>query len=164
MTTAIDQRGEATERVWRALARASFAVISYATPTGAPRSSGVLYTTAGRRLYVVVATDSWKAKHINASGQVAVTVPVRRGGIMSLLLPIPPATISFHGSATVHRTASLDKLGLPERFTSLLPAQRRAVCSVIEIRPAGRFITYGIGISLVRMRDPALARAHVPVD
>ena len=48
----------------------------------------------GRQLYLVVAPDSWKARHITARGQVAVTVPVRRRGLLSLVLPIPPATVS----------------------------------------------------------------------
>jgi len=72
-----------SDRIWRALAKASFAVISYVTPTGKPRSSGVVYAIVDRRMYVAVADDGWKARHIAASGQVAVTVPVRRGGIMS---------------------------------------------------------------------------------
>src|SRR5262252_6042338 len=86
-------------QVWHALARASFAVVSYVTPAGAPRSSGVVYKTVGRQLYVAVAPESWKARHIAASGQVAVTVPVRRGGLLALVLPIPPATISFQPRA-----------------------------------------------------------------
>src|SRR5512132_4563572 len=86
-----------TERVWHQLAKASFAVLSHVTPAGEPRSSGVVYKTVGRRLYVAVAPDSWKAKHVAASGRVAVTVPVRRGGLLSLVTPIPPATVSFHG-------------------------------------------------------------------
>src|SRR5215467_11578397 len=60
-----------SEQVWRALAKASFAVVSHTTPTGEPRSSGVVYATAGRRLYAAVAADSWKARHIAASGRVA---------------------------------------------------------------------------------------------
>jgi hypothetical protein len=51
-----------TEQVWQALGKASFAVISYVTPSGAPRSSGVVYRAVGRRLYVAAAPDSWKAK------------------------------------------------------------------------------------------------------
>lgn len=94
------------EQVWRAIAKASFAIVSYVTPTGEPRSSGVMYATVGRRLYVVVGPESWKAKHVAASGRVAVTVPVRRGGLLSLALPIPPATISFHGAAIVHPPGS----------------------------------------------------------
>ena len=91
-----------SEQVWRAIARASFAVLSHVTPAGEPRSSGVVYKAAGRRLVVAVAPGRWKARHIAADGRVAVTVLVRRGGILSLVMPIPPATISFHGTAAVH--------------------------------------------------------------
>jgi hypothetical protein len=149
-----------SDRVWRELAKASFAVVSYVTPTGEPRSAGVVYAVTGHRLYVVTAIDSWKARHIAASGQVAVTVPVRRGGIMSLLFPIPPATISFHASAVVQPAG----LPVPEQLVSLLPAERRAASRVIEIVPVGQFLTYGVGVPLLRMRNPALARAHVSVS
>jgi hypothetical protein len=150
-----------SERVWRTLAKASFAVVSYVTPGGAPRSSGVVYTVVGGRLYVAVAPDSWKARHIATGGQVAVTVPVRRGGILSLLFPIPPATISFHGTAIVHPAGSPGSKAL-EGLESLLPADRRASATIIEIVPEDRFLTYGVGVSLMQMRSPAAARAHVP--
>jgi hypothetical protein len=152
-----------SEQVWRELAKASFAVVGYVTPTGQPRSSGVLYATVARRMYVAVAEDSWKARHIAPSGRVAVTVPVRRGGIMSLLLPIPPATISFHASATVHPAASLDGSPLSRKLAALVPADRRSSCRIIEIEPVGEFLTYGIGVSLMQMRSPAVARARVSV-
>lgn len=74
-----------------------------------------------------------------------------------------PATISFHASAIV-RPASSDERPLPERLASLLPAERRAGSRIIEIQPAGEFLTYGIGVPLMRMRIPALARARVPVS
>jgi hypothetical protein len=44
-----------TEQVWDRLADGSFAVVSYVTPAGEPRSSGVLYKSVGRRLYVAFA-------------------------------------------------------------------------------------------------------------
>jgi Pyridoxamine 5'-phosphate oxidase len=152
-----------TERVWRELARASFAVISYVTPDGQPRSSGVVYAMQGRRMYVVTAVDSWKARHIPGRGVVAVTVPVRRGGPLSLVLPIPPATISFHATATVHPAGSLDEGGYGRRLASLVPAERRAECRVIEIHPVGHFVTYGVGVPLNEMRDPARSGARPPV-
>ncbi len=80
-----------SEQVWQQLDRASFAVIGYVTPAGEPRSSGVVYKTVGKRLYVVVAPESWKARHVATSTHVSMTVLVRRGGILSLVLPIPPA-------------------------------------------------------------------------
>jgi hypothetical protein len=152
-----------TEQVWHELARASFAVLSHVTPAGESRSSGVVYKTVGRRLYVAVAPDGWKARHIAASGRVAVTVPVRRGGLLSLLAPIPPATVSFHATAIVHPAGSLEARSLSEEMASLLPAERRASACLIEVIPVGTFVTYGVGVSLLQMRSPAAARARVPV-
>src|SRR6266511_3584138 len=152
-----------TERVWHQLAKASFAVLSHVTPAGEPRSSGVVYTTVGRRLYVAVAPDGWKARHIAANRRVAVTVPVRRGGLLSLLAPIPPATISFHATAIVHPADSPQVRLLLNKLASLLPEERQASAAVIEVVPEGPFVTYGVGVSLTQMRDPAAARARVPV-
>ena len=152
-----------TEQVWHQLAKASFAVLSHVTPAGEPRSSGVVYTTAGRRLYVAVAPDGWKARHIATGRRVAVTVPVRRGGLLSLVAPIPPATISFRATAIVHPAGSLDADGLSKELGSLLPAERRASACVIELVPEGAFVTYGVGVALLKLRNPALARARVPV-
>ena len=134
------------EKVRHDLAKASFAVVSEITASGEPRSTGVIYKTMGTRLYVAVAADGWKAKHFAANPHISVTVPVRRGGILTLLMPIPPATISFHGTAVVH------------------PAERRAEAVILEIVPEGAFLTYGIGVPLMAMREPAKARGRVPMN
>jgi len=160
----IPQPSPTTEQVWRAIARASFAVMSHLTPAGEPRSSGVMYRASGRKLVVAVAPGSWKARHIAADGRVAVTVPVRRGGILALVAPIPPATISFHGTAIVHPAGSAQARSLLAELKALIPASRRAEASVIEITPAGAFRTFGIGVSLRMMLHPAAAQARVPVD
>jgi Pyridoxamine 5'-phosphate oxidase len=152
-----------TEQVWHQIAEASFAVIGYVTPAGEPRSSGVVYKSIRRRLYVAVAPDSWKARHIAASRRVAVTVPVRRGGILSLLAPIPPATISFHGAAIVHPAGSPKVRPLLKELGSLIPVERWTSACIIEILPEGAFLTYGLGVPLRRLRDPAAARARVSV-
>jgi hypothetical protein len=125
----------ATDLVWRAVEGSSFAVVSHVTPAGEPRSSGVVYAVLDRRLYVAVASGSWKARHIAACGRVAVTVPVRRGGILALLLPIPPATVSFHGSAAVHPANSTQGRAALARIAHLPPAERRETASTMEIRP-----------------------------
>jgi hypothetical protein len=152
-----------TKQVWHQVAKGSFAVLSYVTPAGEPRSSGVLYETIGRRLYIAVAPDSWKARHVAASGRVAVTVPVRRGGLLSLVAPIPPATISFHATAIVHPADSREVRSVLKELASLLPAERRASARILEVIPEGCFVTYGVGVSLTQMRDPAAAAARVPV-
>jgi len=95
------------ERVWNELEKATFAVVSHVTPAGKPRASGVMCTAVDRRLYVVTAPDSWKARQIADGDEVAVTVPIRRGGLLSPVAPIPPATISFHATAMVHPAGSV---------------------------------------------------------
>lgn len=165
-TERIEQNGEAhvtCDQIWTELSKASFAVIGYVTPRGDPRSSGVMYKVIGRRLYAAVGRDSWKARHIAASGRVSVTVPVRRGGLLSLMAPIPPATITFHGTAVVHPPGSLRARSLREELASLLPEERQATACVIEILPEETFLTYGIGVSLSGMRDPVAARGRAPV-
>jgi Pyridoxamine 5'-phosphate oxidase len=151
-----------SQAVWDTLARAWFAVVSHVTPAGQPRSSGVVYAATGHRLYAAVAADSWKARHIAANGRVALTVPVRRGGLLSLLFPIPPATISFHGIAIVHPADPAQAPALPQELVTLLPAERRATSCVLEIRPERQFVTYGLGVSLRQMRSPSAARSRVP--
>jgi hypothetical protein len=150
------------ERVWHELEHASFAVVSYVTTAGQPRASGVVFAATNRRLYVVTAPDSWKARQIGDGAQVAVTVPIRRGGLLSLLAPIPPATVSFRATAKVNAAGSVTVESVSKRLASLLPEERRDGC-LIELTPQGSFLTYGVGVSLRDMARPSLALAHVPV-
>ena len=162
-SAAIGTAHVSSETVWRALAKASFAVVSHVNAAGEPRSSGVVYGVAGRRMYVAVAADGWKARQVVTGQEVAVTVPVRRGGILSLLVPIPPATITFHARATVHPAGSLDIGSISKALLKLVPEARRTGSCVIELTPECRFLTYGIGVSLMDMANPARALARVPV-
>jgi hypothetical protein len=88
---------------------------------------------------------------------------VRRGGILSLLFPIPPATVSFRATAHPRPAGSLDGEPLPPALASLVPDDRRKHALLLELVPQGWFVTYGIGVSLQRMRDPEASRALVPV-
>lgn len=152
-----------SREVWREIGKATFLVLSYVTPSGEPRSAGVVYTVLGQKLYVVTEPHSWKARHIAVDGRIAVTVPVRRGGVLSLLAPIPPATISFHGTAIVHPADAPPVRPVLGQLGSLLPKERRDSIAIIEITPADTFVCYGIGIALARMRDTDAARARVAV-
>jgi len=78
--------------------------------------------------------------------------------------PIPPATISFHGAAIVHPAGSPEVRSARKELASLVPAERRASASVIEVVPEGEFLTYALGIPLRKMLDPAAAQARVSVS
>ena len=149
--------------VWQAIEHASFAVLAHTSAAGEPRTSGVVYAVVDRHLYVAVAPDSWKARRITDGSMVSMTVTVRRGGLLSLVFPIPPATITFAARAVVHPAGSLVAGELPEALKKLVPADRQTAATLLELVPEGRFVTFGIGVSLSAMRDPVASRALVPV-
>jgi len=151
------------DEVWRAIDRASFAVLGHVTPAGEPRSSGVVYATDARHLYVAVDPEGWKARQIHDGSLVSLTVTVRRGGLLSLLFPIPPATITFQARARVHAFRDRDAATMPPALAKLVPEDRAHKAVLLELAPEGRFVAYGIGVSLQRMRDPVASRAVVPV-
>jgi hypothetical protein len=68
-----------------------------------------------------------------------------RGGRrqVRVVAPIPPATITLHGLAVVHPAGSSPARSPVKELGSLIPAERRACASIIEIRPEGTFLTYG---------------------
>lgn len=152
-----------SEQVWQKVAKGSFAVISYVTPSGEPRSSGVVYKVVGRRLYIAVAPDSLKARHISPNRKVSVTVPIRRGGMLSLVAPIPPATVSFHAMAIVHPAGSPEARSALQELGRLEPPARRTSASVLDVVPEGTFLTYGVGVSLKKMLEPTAAQGRVAV-
>lgn len=161
--TASDVPGLSPEQVWRAVSRASFAILGHVTPAGEPRSSGVVYAAVGRHLYVVTNAHSWKARQIADGDPVGVTVPIRRGGLLSLVAPIPPATVSFRATAVVHPPGTVDVRSVSKRLASQLPDHGRGGM-LLELVPHGTFLTYGLGVSLRGMLDPVAAQAHVPVQ
>jgi len=138
-------------------------VVAFVTPAGEPRTSGVAYAMVEERMVVVTAADSLKARNLHDGQLVSVTVPVRRGGVLSLLFPIPPASITFGARTIVHEPGSVDIAVLSRKLFSLVPEQRRNAGAVLEFVPEGTFVTYGVGVSLRDMRDPTLALARVPV-
>ena len=151
------------DEVWDAIDHASFAVLSHVTPSGEPRSSGVVYAADARKLYVALDPDGWKARQIRDGSLVSLTVTVRRGGLLSLLFPIPPATITFRARVRLQALRDLDRGAMPSSLAKLVPAERTAKAMLLELAPEGRFVTYGLGVSLQKMRDPVASRALVPV-
>jgi len=57
-----------------------------------------------------------------------------------------------------------ETLSLSKELQYLLPEERRASSTLIEIVKEGQFVTYGLGVSLMDMATPAKARAYVPLS
>ena len=57
-----------------------------------------------------------------------------------------------------------DSMAIPKELAARVPPERRSSSTIIEVNPEGAFVTYGIGVSLMKMRVPEKSRAHVPVN
>ncbi len=153
-----------SEQVWSELNKEIFAVLGMATSKGEARTVGVVYIVHDRKLYISTGKDAWKARHVRGNPHVSITVPIAKRIPIMPWIKIPQATITFSGEGTVHdaKSVSQDILHALLRGRETDSAMLETI-RVIEIVPVGEFITYGVGIPLVQMRDPQKARGRVPV-
>ena len=154
-----------TELVWEEIQRRSFAVLSYVNPQGRARSSGIVYVPVDRILYVRVANESWKAKHIRLNPHVALNVTIPKRVPFMPWIQIPDATIAFSGTARVLAMRDLEPKLLETLTSRMIKGHDNLEENcMIEIRPTGHFATYGVGVPLLDMRDPKKARGRTPVS
>lgn len=152
-------------QVWEELERQLFAVIGMVTASGQARTAGVVYVVRDRSLYIATGREAWKAKHIAKHPQVSLTVTIPKRIPLMPWIKIPSATITFQGEASIHRLEDVDP-GIHEALISDLEVDRDFVADacVIQVRPKGRFLTYGVGVPLPTMRRPHEAGARVPIS
>jgi len=128
------------------------------TPQTAPYSQECL------GLLARTGRDTWKARHMAANPHVSVTIPIARRVPIMPWLKIPQATITFQGTARVNPAAEAS----PELLRALFQhkaGDREMVAGscIVEIAPVGEFVTYGVGVRLMDMREPEKARGRAPV-
>lgn len=153
------------ELVWAEIDKRHFAVLSYVTPGSEARSAGIVYVTRNRKLYMRVAADSWKAKHIRLNPNVAVNVTIPKSVPLMTWIKIPQATIAFKGKARVIAANDADEGILKALGTATAhDGPSLAELCIVEVAPGGHFMTYGVGVSLLDMREPEKARGRVAVD
>lgn len=153
-----------TEQVWRTIARQPFVVVAMVNRRGEGRSAGVSLAVHDDALWFASQDTAWKTKHLRHQPEVSVTVPVRRGGVLALVAPIPPAVVTCNATAHVLPAADAPE---PVRRKVLrgLKLTDDALAGTVMVRlvPHGDFVTYGIGVSLLGMLDTENARGRVPV-
>ena len=54
-------------------------------------------------------------------------------------------------------------MALPTTADEIWPHIEKWPFAVIRIKPVGRFVTYGIGVPMIKMRHPDESLARVPV-
>ncbi len=153
-----------SNQVWQIIEKEIFAVIGMVTQAQEARTVGVIYVVRDRKLYVATGQETWKARHIAANPHVSLTITIAKRIPIMPWMKIPPATITFAGTARIVPAAE----AAPDLLRAILrndaddQAQMANLC-LIEVTPIGEFITYGVGIPLMQMRYPEKARGRAPV-
>ncbi|MCA9969529.1 MAG: pyridoxamine 5'-phosphate oxidase family protein [Anaerolineales bacterium] len=151
--------------VWQAIEKELFAVLGMVTARQEARTVGVVYVVRERRLYVGTGRDTWKARHVAQNPCVSVTIPIARRIPLMPWMKIPAATITFSGTARVLAAAEAPPGLLAQVFRGMAEDPARMAGSVvIEVTPHKEFVTYGVGVPLMRMRDPEQARGRAAVS
>lgn len=153
-----------TETVWNAIEKELFAVLGMVTVDDQSRTVGIVYQVQHRKLYIGTGIDTWKARHISKNPHVSLTIPIPKRIPFLPWIRIPQATISFPGTAKVIPSDKADPDLLRLVFREAVNDQDllETYC-LIEVVPGGDFITYGIGIPLLKMRNPHEARGRASV-
>ncbi|MFN2233270.1 MAG: pyridoxamine 5'-phosphate oxidase family protein [Anaerolineales bacterium] len=154
-----------SEQVWTELKKEIFAVLGMVTAKGEARTIGIVYAVSHQKIYIATGKDSWKARHTRNNPHVSITVPIAKRIPFLPWIKIPAATITCSGIAKVLEPKDVEKDTLYALLRGLTEDQERmATMCVIEIEPVGDFITYGVGVRMIEMRDTTKARGRVPVS
>lgn len=149
-----------SDQIWREIDRNVFGVLGMVTPRGESRTVGICYVVDSGKLYVGAQPTAWKTKHIARNPNVSVTVPIARRVPLLPWIKVPPATITFSGTA---RVIMQDDVGAQLLEKLYRHEEGRTDWCAIEVTPQKDFITYGVGISVLQMRFPEKSRSRTPV-
>jgi hypothetical protein len=151
-----------TRDVWRVLEKQNFMVLGMVSARGEARTAGVMLHVEGRRLWSTTNDDEWKAKHLAANPQVSVTVPVPKRLPFVPWVKVPAATVTFTAVATLVPAASIPGSVRAVLLKGLDVEEDGARGALVGIclEPYGDFVTYGVGVSLLGMRDTERARGR----
>jgi hypothetical protein len=152
-------------QVWMQLEKQLFGVVGLVTATGEARTVGIAYLVRDKKFYFCTNTNAWKVKHLRNNPNVSMTVPIAKRNPFLPWVKIPAATITLSGTGRVLNLTEVPAEIPDTLLKDLKPTEEvRRHASVVEITPKGDFITYGIGVPLRRMLEPAEAAGRTPVE
>ena len=128
------------EQVWHELEKASFAVIGYLTPAGEPRSSGVVYKTVDKRLYVEDAVLHVLAPHGG-------TIEAKRGGALTVHKSLLTAQSVQYDAVVVADGPAVDQFA-SDPFVGILLQEAYRHHKPIAAWGRGREVLTAFGIPL----------------
>lgn len=163
-----EPRGNMTEittaQVWKEIENQVFAVLGMVNAQGEARTAGIVYIVRNHKLYVASVKSEWKVRHVQRNPHVSMTVTIPKRIPLMPWVKIPPATVTFSGTARVLDPADVPPDVIQGLFRGMEQTPETSKpFAVIEITPEKDFVTYGVGVSLLGMRDTEKARGRAPV-
>lgn len=153
-----------SKQVWEAINKEIFGVIGMVTAKNEARTVGVVYFVQDQKLYISSKKNAWKTRHIAANPAVSITIPIAKRIPFMPWIKIPAATVTFSGKARVFSVTDAPKSLLKSVFRDVAKDEARIADScLIEVTPEKEFVTYGVGVSLMEMRNTEKARGRAPV-
>ena len=153
-----------TDQVWNEIEKRFFAVLGMVTSKGEARTAGIVYIVRGREFYIGTSKGAWKTRHIKNNPNVSLTVTVHKRIPFLPFLPIPPATVTCQGEATVHEVEEIGRDVVKALYRGMeIDEEFVADSCIIRVNPKGDFVTYGVGVSLRTMRSPEKSRGRISV-
>jgi hypothetical protein len=153
-----------TELVWQEMSKQMFAVLGFVTPKQEARTAGIVYIVEQRQVYISSDRTAWKTKHIQQNPHVSLTVTIPKSIPFMPFIKIPPATISFSGTAVVLPVTEVEEAIVQKVFrTTKVEPSLLADTVIIRVTPHGEFMTYGVGVSLRTMQDTVAAHGRTAV-
>ncbi|MCB2175083.1 MAG: pyridoxamine 5'-phosphate oxidase family protein [Actinomycetales bacterium] len=153
-----------SQQVWDVLGKQVFAVVGMVSARGEGRTVGIVPTVHDGALWFLSKGGEWKVKHLRANPEISVTYPIAKRIPLMPWIRIPAATITFRGTATVVPGGDVPTDVWQALTRGLeVPDEGDDPHVGVRIDPHGDFVTYGVGTSLMGMRDTLNARGRAPV-
>lgn len=139
-------------------------VVSTVDEKNHPHSSVVVYQSDGEILIFQTGIHTIKAKSIQNSNVVSVTIPFRKN-FLHKLIPAPPAELHFTGKAEILPNDDIQARKIFSRFLKYSEDVEYPQDSIwVKIIPSNIISTYGVGVGLLEMRNPNKAMNLVKLN
>ena len=153
-----------SDQVWDEIEKQIFAVLGMVTTSGQARTTGIVYITRDQKFYIASLKSAWKVRHVQQNPHVSMTITIPKRIPLIPWIKIPPATIAFSGLAQVFDPSDVSPDVVKALFRGLESTPETSdPFAIIEVTPHKDFVTYGVGVSLLGMRDTENARGRVAV-
>ncbi len=152
-------------QVWQVIEKEMFGVIGMTTAKNESRTVGVIYIVRDRKLYVASGKDTWKVRHMTNNPNISMTINIPKRIPIMPWIKIPPATITFSGTAKIIQPEDASAEIKRAIFRNMDDDDGLIAGScLIELTATSDFVTYGVGIPLMQMRYPDKSRGRAPVN